>query len=181
MIQRIQPDRAHPLYDAAATRRIEAAALAVAAPNALMQQAGAVVARLAQALAPHARCIWIACGPGNNGGDGLEAAVQLRRAGRPVCVTHWADPTRLPADARTALERARAAGVDFVPPPAAGTLSPQDLCIDALLGIGGGPRPTAREAAGAKTHDSALHHGGLHGAMEAVAHAGAPVLAIDLP
>ncbi|MFE8646743.1 NAD(P)H-hydrate dehydratase [Sphingomonas sp. NCPPB 2930] len=182
MLQRILPDRAHPLHDTAATRRIEAAALAGAAPNALMQRAGAAVARLARALAPHARCIWIACGPGNNGGDGLEAAVQLRRAGRPVCVTHFADPARLPADARTALERARAAGVDFVPPPAAGALSPQDLCIDALLGIGGAPRQAPQEAADtAAAHHGALPTGWLDIALDALAHAGAPVLAIDLP
>ena len=30
---------------------------------------GAPVARLAQALQPHARRIWVACGPGNTGGE----------------------------------------------------------------------------------------------------------------
>ena len=181
MTQRILPDRAHPLHDAAATRRIEAAALALAEPNALMQRAGAAVARLAQALAPHARCIWIACGPGNNGGDGLEAAVQLRRAGRPVCVTHWADPARLPADARAALGRARAAGVDFVAPPSPGALAPHDLCIDALLGLGGAPRPDSPEPAAPAARVGTLPHGWLGTALDALARAGAPVLSIDLP
>ncbi|KQM68728.1 NAD(P)H-hydrate dehydratase [Xylophilus sp. Leaf220] len=181
MLQRILADRAHPLHDTAATRRIEAAALAGAPPDALMQRAGAAVARLAQALAPHARRIWIACGPGNNGGDGLEAAVQLRRAGRPVCVTHWADPARLPADARAALERARAASVDFVAPPAPGTLSQQDLCIDALLGIGGAPRPAPQTDPGTPGRGDALPPDWLDAALDAMAQAGAPVLAIDLP
>ena len=63
----------------AASRAIEAAALAQHAPHELMQRAGAAVARLALAVAPHARRIWVACGPGNNGGDGLVAARQLHR------------------------------------------------------------------------------------------------------
>ena len=48
-----------------------------------MRRAGLAVARLALALAPHATRVWIAAGPGNNGGDGLEAALHLQRpAGR---------------------------------------------------------------------------------------------------
>ena len=65
------------LQDVAATRRIEAATQATLAPHTLMQRAGLAVAQLALAIAPHARCIWLACGPGNNGGDGLEAAMHL--------------------------------------------------------------------------------------------------------
>ena len=57
------------------------------APHTLMQRAGLAVARLALALAPHAQCIWVACGPGNNGGDGFEAAMHLHQWGKRVVVT----------------------------------------------------------------------------------------------
>ena len=75
----------------------------------LMQRAGLAVARLALAIAPHARTIWIACGPGNNGGDGLEAALHLQALGQGSAVVSWlGDEARLPADALASLQRARA-------------------------------------------------------------------------
>lgn len=131
-MQRITAETDAPLFDIAATRRIEQAAAAALPPHTLMQRAGRAVARLAMALAPDARTVWVACGPGNNGGDGFEAAVHLQRRGfRPV-VTCAGDVERLPADARASFERARAAGVTFTDtPPVA-----YDLAVDALLGIG---------------------------------------------
>jgi hydroxyethylthiazole kinase-like uncharacterized protein yjeF len=87
---------------------------------------------------PHARCVWIACGPGNNGGDGLEAAAQLRRRGIHCVVTWLGDEHRLPPDAAAAsLQRARDAGVVFAETPPACW----DLGIDALLGIGAARTP----------------------------------------
>ena len=74
---RILPDSPHPLHDLEATRSIEHSAAASLPPYTLMQRAGLATARLARALAPHARAAWIVCGPGNNGGDGLEAAAHL--------------------------------------------------------------------------------------------------------
>ena len=71
-----------PLFDVAHTRRIEAAALAPLPAHALMQRAGAAVARLALALAPHANLIRIVAGTGNNGGDGIDAAIRLQHAGK---------------------------------------------------------------------------------------------------
>ncbi|RZL49487.1 MAG: NAD(P)H-hydrate dehydratase [Variovorax sp.] len=120
------------LHDVAATRRIEHRTAAGLPAHALMQRAGLAVARLAGALAPHARSIWIACGPGNNGGDGLEAAAWLRRRGVDVLVTWLGDERRLPPDAAASLARARAAGVVFAARPP----DNYDLAIDALLGIG---------------------------------------------
>ena len=133
-MQRITADQPHALFDTAATRRIEAATAAALPPHSLMQRAGRATARLALALAPHARRIWIACGGGNNGGDGLEAAMLLHRAGHPVVVTWLGTPGTLPADAHQSWQRARAAGVPFAGEPP--SLGPQDLCVDALLGIG---------------------------------------------
>ena len=126
-----------PLHSVAASRTIEYEAQRELPTNALMQRAGAGVARLALAIAPHARNVWVACGPGNNGGDGLEAATRLHQAGKRVSVSLLGDPTRLPPDASLALQRARAAGVAISPTP----LAPQpvgahDLAIDALLGLG---------------------------------------------
>lgn len=134
---RITPATVSQLFDVAATRQAEQAVASTLPPHTLMQRAGLAVARLAMAIAPHARSIWIACGPGNNGGDGLEAAVQLQQRGFVPIVTWLGDENRLPPDARAALQRARVAGVQFAPSPPEAF----DLAIDALLGIGSGRPP----------------------------------------
>ena len=155
-----------PLHDTAASRALEATAAARLPPGQLMERAGAAAARLAQALAPHARRVWIAAGPGNNGGDGYEAALHLRAAGREVAVSRCAGRGTLPPDAAAALERARSAGVRLVddPSPPVG-LEPQDLAIDALFGLGLS-RPVEGPAAAA---------------LRALNEAPCPVLALDLP
>ncbi len=102
------------LHGTAASRAIERQAQQGLPPHTLMRRAGAAVARLALAVAPHARQVWIAAGPGNNGGDGFEAALGLVRAGKRVTVSFAGDADRLPPDARDAFERARAAGVTIV-------------------------------------------------------------------
>lgn len=162
-MHRITPDQAQPLHDSAGTRRLEQAAAALLPPHTLMQRAGLAVARLALALAPHARCIWLACGPGNNGGDGLEAAVHLQRWGLNPLVTWLGDEAHLPADAHASLQRARAAGVRFsdAPPP----LGTDDLCIDALLGLGASRAP----------------EGQLRDWITALNASPAPTLAVDVP
>jgi len=159
-IDALSPDL--PLFDVACTRRIEAAALAGLPPHTLMQRAGAAVARLALALAPHAQCIRIVVGPGNNGGDGLHAAIHLQHAGKRVEVLLAAEPAA--ADAIDALQRARAAGV-AIDPARPTTLHSQDLAIDALLGIGARP----------------VLDGPLLAAIESLAGLACPVLAVDLP
>lgn len=142
---RVSLQRTAPLHDVAATRRIEAAAAAALPPHSLMQRAGLAVARLALALRPHARTVWIACGPGNNGGDGLEAALHLRRWGvRPV-VSWLGQPETAPPDARASWQRASDAGVRFTSTPPT-ELDSQDLCVDALLGIGSARAPGGRMA-----------------------------------
>ena len=159
--------RVWPLHGVAASRQVEQLAVAGAAPHALMQRAGLGLTRLALALAPHAEHIWIAAGPGNNGGDGLVAARLLHQAGKRVQVSLLADPLRLPRDAAIAWQAARNAGVpisastDCVAPPAGGTA----LAIDALLGLG-----AARAPQGPMAESVALLNG-LH----------CPVLAVDLP
>lgn len=163
-MQPVTPDRPWPLHESAATRRLEAVSAAAAGPHALMQRAGASVARLALALAPHARAAWIMCGPGNNGGDGFEAALLLHQQGRRVFVRWLGDEARLPQDAGRSLQRARAAGVAFCADDPAG-LSRRDLCIDALLGLGTSRPPGDAMAA----------------SIAAMRRCGATVLAVDLP
>jgi hydroxyethylthiazole kinase-like uncharacterized protein yjeF len=124
--------QAWPLFDVAGTRALETTYAATPGHLSLMQTAGLALARLTLALAPHARTIWIACGPGNNGGDGLEAAARLQQWGKQVQVSLIHDPARSPPDARLAWAAAQAAGVQFTDqiPDAF------DVCIDALFGIG---------------------------------------------
>jgi len=157
----ITAERTLPLFDVAGIRHIETTAAAALPSHTLMQRAGLSVARLAMALAPHARTIWIACGPGNNGGDGLEAAAQLQARGfRPV-VTWLGDAGRAPPDTLRSLQNARAAGVRFdeLPPETF------DLAIDALLGIGASRPPAGQMAAWLARMDEGP----------------APVLCVDLP
>ncbi len=152
-----------PLHHSAATRAIEAAALAATAPHQLMAHAGLATARLALALWPHAQRIVVLAGPGNNGGDGLIAALQLQRLGRQVDVLHLADPARLPADAAHALQQAQQAGLRLHQQLPA--LAEADLIIDALLGLGATRAPS----------------GAIAQAIAAANASGRPLLAIDLP
>jgi hydroxyethylthiazole kinase-like uncharacterized protein yjeF len=131
-MRRVTPDRPWPLHDVAGSRTIEQDAASNLPPHTLMRRAGLAVARLALAIAPHARHIWIACGPGNNGGDGFEAAIHLQSWGKDVTVTWAGEENRAPADARASLQRARNAGVKF----ASEAPARFDLAIDALLGLG---------------------------------------------
>ncbi len=161
--QRVLPgQRSWPLFGVAASRAIEARALAAHPGGLLMQRAGHAVARLARAIAPHATRIWVAAGPGGNGGDGLHAAAELQTAGATVLVSLLGDPAGLGADAQAGLQRARLAGVTFVDGPPTGHI---DLTIDALLGLG-----AARAPAGAMADH-----------IDALNRCGAPCLAIDLP
>ncbi len=121
-----------PLYNVAQTRGIEQQAQTTLPANTLMQRAGLAIAQLALAVAPHAQKIWIACGPGNNGGDGLEAAIHLQAWGKQPIVTWLGKDGECPADTQHAWQRAKAADVRFdehIP-------TQFELAIDALLGIG---------------------------------------------
>ena len=124
--------RAWPLHDVAHTRALESSHPTGAGQATLMQTAGLALARLTLALAPHARTIWVACGPGNNGGDGLQAAAHLQQWGKQVQASLVHDRLHSPADAQAAWQAAAAAGVRFIDHIPAD----YDACIDALFGIG---------------------------------------------
>jgi hydroxyethylthiazole kinase-like uncharacterized protein yjeF len=159
---KITPGPGHLLHNVAQTRVIEDDAQAGLPFNTLMQRAGLAVARLALASAPHARRIWLACGPGNNGGDGLDAAVQLLRLGKSPVVSWLGHIDNMPADTAAAYQRAMNAGICFVNEPDGDF----DLCIDALLGIGA--RPTEPQ-------------GRMADWMQRLNASAAPVLAVDIP
>ncbi len=129
-----------------------------------MGSAGQAVARLAVALAPAARRAWVACGPGNNGGDGLVAATQLHLLGWQVAVSLLGDGSRRPADAAQALLQAQQAGVHITTGLAAAD-GAHGLAIDALLGLGSRRPP----------------EGDIAAAVHLLNLGQAPVLAIDLP
>jgi NAD(P)H-hydrate epimerase len=123
--------------------------------------------------------VTVACGKGNNGGDGLVAARLLRDAGRQVTVVCVAPPDELSGDARTSL--LRLAGEQPLRPDGSpwtgeqvGTPAShagaelfvgQAAIVDALLGTGfqGEPRGAVRES------------------IEAINEADAPVLSVDVP
>lgn len=167
LMRKIGSQTSERLYDIQATRRIERQLANRLPAFSLMDRAGLSVAQLASALAPHARRIWVACGPGNNGGDGLVAARQLtlnaRDAGRSleVVTTLLGDSERLPADAARALDLARRDGIQISQTPPGSF----DLAIDGLLGIG-----ARREPEGAMAEQLRHLHAGEH-----------TVLSIDVP
>ena len=152
-----------PLFSTQGSRALEAGAIAGAPAHALMARAGLAVARLCLATAPHARRIWVACGPGNNGGDGLVAALHLAGLGLQVHVSHLRTDKALPADAQWALQAALEAGLSV----GTSTQPPEgcELVIDALLGLGLQRGP----------------EGDLAAAIAAINGSGLPVLSVDLP
>jgi hydroxyethylthiazole kinase-like uncharacterized protein yjeF len=81
-----------PILTAAAMRAAEQAAIDGGATiESLMERAGQA---LAEAIFEYAgnRPVLVACGPGNNGGDGYVAASHLRKLGVPVRVAALAEP-----------------------------------------------------------------------------------------
>jgi ADP-dependent NAD(P)H-hydrate dehydratase / NAD(P)H-hydrate epimerase len=166
MLQRIHAGTtAWPLHGLARTREIEAEALRAVPPFTLMQRAGEAAARLARAIAPHTRRAWVAVGPGNNGGDGLVAAVALHRTGIETFVTLAGDAARLRGDAKQAHALALADDLQWVGQPPAGFGRSGDIALDALLGIGASRAP----------------EGVLAALIEQLNTLACPVLAIDVP
>jgi hydroxyethylthiazole kinase-like uncharacterized protein yjeF len=104
------------LYSCAQIRAIEHAAQLHLAPGELMERAGQAAAAFALELldGEAAGAVLVLAGPGNNGGDGLELAAHLARAGADVEVLHLAGDAAPSFEAGRALQRARDAGARFV-------------------------------------------------------------------
>lgn len=127
-----------PLYLVETLRALERKAQNVLPPRTLMQRAGFAAARLIVERAPSRNSrILILAGPGNNGGDGFEAAVHLKLAGYPVHIVFCGTAETLPDDALGALHQWYALE---------GTYSSNwldsaepgnwDIIVDALFGVG---------------------------------------------
>lgn len=162
-MQNITPGTDHLLHGVDHTRQLEQSLALTLPPHTLMQRAGLAVARLALAIAPHAQRIWIACGPGNNGGDGLEAAWHLQQWGKHCVVTWLGDAGHAPADSAAAHQELLDAGFSIQTKLPSGHF---DLCIDALLGIG----TSLREP-----------QGPMADWIRQINAQGGPVLSVDLP
>lgn len=150
------------LYTVAEVRAIEHSALAAAPAGALMRRAGAAAADLAMRVLPGSGRVLALAGPGNNGGDAMEAAALLAGRGWQVTIDFRGKPAALSADASDALRRAQASAARFGQADMAGGW---DLVIDGLFGIG-----LARPIAG-----------DLAELVRAVNRLRCPVLALDVP
>ena len=127
----------------------------------LMENASQGVARLVQETVPAGRVV-VACGGGNNGGDGYATARILRGMGRDVVVLEAGDPAKLSPDA--------AAQREALPAPAPAAFSAEwlegaSVIVDALLGTGFTGKP----------------RGPVGKAIEAIARSRVPVIAVDVP
>lgn len=125
-----------PIHTVEGIRNIEARARKGADPS-LMERAGRIAAEEAVRLTmDRPGPILIACGPGNNGGDGFVMARRLLQAKRPVVVAFAGEADKLPPDARAAREAWHEAGgqtlTELPAPPEDGW----SLVVDALFGIG---------------------------------------------
>ncbi len=148
-------------------RRAEAAAIALVGDDLLMQRAAAGLAaivgrelraRRGKAAGAH---VLLVVGSGNNGGDGLYAAVRLARRG--VTVSAWRAGSSVHAAAWDAFRAA--GGRELTAAEAVAELPRATLLIDAVVGIGG--------------------RGGLRADVGTLARTaaslGVPVVAVDLP
>jgi ADP-dependent NAD(P)H-hydrate dehydratase / NAD(P)H-hydrate epimerase len=139
----------------------DGAAVAAGVPEIqLMETAGAAVARtIAERFAP--RPALVLCGPGNNGGDGFVAARHLAGGGWPVRLALLGSRARLRGAAAQAAEAWRGDVLALDP----ALVGAAQLVVDALFGAG-----LARPLDGV-----------ARDAIEAVARADVPVVAIDIP
>jgi NAD(P)H-hydrate epimerase len=154
-----------PLYRPAQVRAMDELAIeSLGVPAAeLMERAGAAAWRVLQQRWPTARVVGVACGPGNNGGDGYVLARLARAAGCQVRVLSPPGATPRTASARQALAQWRAVGGSVA--GFDGLLPDVDLWVDALYGIGLSRPPN--EAARAM--------------IERINGSRVPVLALDVP
>lgn len=134
------------LYSAEQTRQIDRLALddeGIAGIELMARAAGALWSALRQRW-PQAGRVVIACGPGNNGGDGFLLGLEAMQAGVDVCVVALASAAH--GDAAEARQRYVDAGGRVLQAETLDGLPPADVYVDALFGSGFN-RPTEGLAA----------------------------------
>jgi NAD(P)H-hydrate epimerase len=153
-----------PLFDATRMREIDRWAIEEQGVPSLdlMERAGAGLARSVAEVTAEGDVV-VVCGKGNNGGDGLVAARVLRESGRDVAVVCAAPPDQFRGDARANLERLPGAPPRLLDD--SGLPAQAAVVVDAVLGTGFSGEP----------------HGEALAAIEAIAAAGSPVVAADVP
>ena len=154
-----------PLHTATQTRAIEAAAVETLglASYELMGRAGAAAWAVLQRRWPRAQRIGVACGPGNNGGDGYVLARLARAAGCQVQVLVAPDGGPRTEEAKRAWNDWREAG--GLTRVFDGQLPDVDLWVDAIFGIG----------------LSRGMHGVVQAMIERINASHLPVFALDVP
>jgi NAD(P)H-hydrate epimerase len=142
--------------------RADRLAMAAGTPGlALMEAAGrAVAAAVAEIGGPKA-AVAVACGPGNNGGDGFVVARVLREGGHPVRLGLLGSREALRGDAAAMAQR----WAGEIEPLSPAIVRGADVIVDALFGAG---LSRALEGAAAE-------------AVAAINGAGKPVVAVDVP
>ena len=121
------------LLTTAEMARADAAAIAAGTPGiALMERAGAALARAAREMAPDGGRVVVLAGPGNNGGDGFVAARLLAEAGYDVALALYGSRDKLGGDALIAADRWPGDVVPLTPAAIDGAA----LIIDAIFGAG---------------------------------------------
>jgi hydroxyethylthiazole kinase-like uncharacterized protein yjeF len=130
----------------------------------LMERAGRAIAEAVLAHYPVGTRVTVACGPGNNGGDGFVAARMLAERGCPVRLGLLGSISRLTGDASMAARR----WSGEIEPISPKFFARSQVVIDALFGAGL-KRDLEGEAVDAVK------------AINAVGDVGIPILAVDLP
>lgn len=155
------PDPQTALYTTAQVRALDRAAIEAGIPGIeLMERAARAALDVLRRRWPQARALCVACGPGNNGGDGFLLAALARSAGLQASVIAVSDHAS--GDAGLARERFLGEGGTLASPA---MLADAGVCVDALFGSGLNRAPAGDAAT-------------LIAAMNAGAR---PLLALDVP
>ena len=158
----------------AEARAVDAwAAAALGLPTlVLMENAGRGAADWLVELAGGGKCVFVACGTGNNGGDGGVVARHLDLRGFPVRVAWFGAPDRYSHDAAIQQHALGGLGIDQRHLADSGhlaeldaLLAEADWVVDGLFGTG-----LARPV-----------EGWMREAIEALNRSGKPILALDVP
>lgn len=130
----------------------------------LMKFAGIGVTEALAELYPPARKVVVFAGPGNNGGDGFVAALELTRRGYNVTVGILSPPENLSGDAKLAFDDLKNTGIAIEPATVELVLK-SEVILDAIFGAGLNRNVDGLPAT----------------ILNAINQSGKPVISVDLP